>query len=576
MATSGSGTLYPNNGSFDCPVEYSWTRDANGVVTWKAQIFAIGGGHGIDDSSPCWTTFYIRGGNGSKGDLTGNLAEYCSSCSQCAAGYQGNILWQHNDYRGGALTGTINMGTGGGTLYLGYYGQRNGSNTSEDYLSWSVDPAVSPPTGLNVTNITAGQDSFTATVSISGWGVGSGTRYRELQVWTNGMVEPKRYQTANGDSLSSSITCTNGSSGSLTIIPNAIYTIGGYATNGAASVGSTSFGNATTLLPTPSVAFDSATTDSLTITLSVPNQGGARTMTPKYNMDNQGWVNLSNMTGSGSKSVTFVATGLLPNSSHSVTPRLSASGTSDQDGTTLTGLVTKPPVISGTFVSSTKDSLTMSYSIPNQGGAQTMTVQYSLDGTTWVTCATVAESETKTGQYTISNLVPNTSYTVRTRLVTTAGTTTGGTISSNITKSPDSILEPSSISSRRITINYMVNDQGGAKTLYLEYQLDGGSWTTVKTITTSGAVYGSFTLDDLAPMSTHTITCRVRNASGDITVGNTMDFTLHDVYAKGYCSVNNTRMRISKWYCSVNNTRKRVIKVYGSVNGQRKLVWEEP
>ena len=144
MATSGSGTLYPNNATYSIPVEYSWTRDASGVVSWKAQIYAIGGGTGVYDSSPCWTTFYIRGGKNAQNDLTGNLSEYCSTCSECAQYYQGNILWQHNDVRNGSITGTIDMGASGGTLKLGYYGQRNGSNTSEEYLTWTVD-AILPP-----------------------------------------------------------------------------------------------------------------------------------------------------------------------------------------------------------------------------------------------------------------------------------------------------------------------------------------------------------------------------------------------------------------------------------------------
>ena len=131
MATSGSGTLNAWNGAYTITLSFSWTRDANGVVSWSVNIPTIDG-----TSSPCWTSFYIRGGAGASasGDLTENLVSYCASCSQCATYYQGNILWAQTQ------SGTINMGQSGGTLRLGFFGVRNSSNTSEDYLTWGVDP----------------------------------------------------------------------------------------------------------------------------------------------------------------------------------------------------------------------------------------------------------------------------------------------------------------------------------------------------------------------------------------------------------------------------------------------------
>lgn len=326
MATSGSDRLIANNGSYDVPIDFSWTRDGNGVVSWKAQIYAIGGGTGQYDSSPCWTSFYIRGGNNSTGDLTGNLVEYCASCSQCAQYYQGNILWQHNDVRGGSLTGTINMGTGGGTLKLGYYGQRNGANTSEDYLTWSVDPAVSPPTGLNVTNVSATKDSVTANVSISGWGVGSGTRYRELQVWSGNMTGDRRYQPVNGDATSGNITCNNSSSGALTIKPNTTYTIGGYASNGQANTGSVRFGTATTKPEAPAVDLMFTSTDAVTFAYLFNDQGGASTLYIEYKPDGSDtWVVGAEVTGSGAKSGTITVNGLATNSDYTYNFRARSS-----------------------------------------------------------------------------------------------------------------------------------------------------------------------------------------------------------------------------------------------------------
>lgn len=209
MATSGSGTLYPNNGSYTCPIEYTWTRDANGVVSWKAQIYAIGGGTGQYDSSPCWTTFFIRGGNNAQNDLTGDLAEYCASCSECAQYYQGNILWQHNDVRNGSLTGTINMGAAGGTLKLGYYGQRNGSNTSEDYLTWTVDATLPPAPSMSFNSAT--KDSIKLNYSAQ----------------TNGIQTTVQYKVGNGSwvDISSGTVDMGGNFRIYHLKPNATYSI---------------------------------------------------------------------------------------------------------------------------------------------------------------------------------------------------------------------------------------------------------------------------------------------------------------------------------------------------------------
>ena len=326
MATSGSDRLIANNGSYDVPIDFSWTRDGNGVVSWKAQIYAIGGGTGQYDSSPCWTSFYIRGGNNSTGDLTGNLVEYCASCSQCAQYYQGNILWQHNDVRGGSLTGTINMGTGGGTLKLGYYGQRNGANTSEDYLTWSVDPTTTPPTGLNVSGVTATKDSVTANVSITGWGIGSGTRYRELQVWTLGMREPRRFQPAYGDAMSGNITVTNSSSGDLTILPNGRYTVGAYASNGSMNTGSVNFTNVTTTPEAPVVDLLQTTTDSVSFGYSFNDQGGAATLYIDYKPSGSStWILGASILGMGAKSGTITIDGLAHNSDYTYNFRARSS-----------------------------------------------------------------------------------------------------------------------------------------------------------------------------------------------------------------------------------------------------------
>jgi len=321
MATSGSGTLYPDNGTYTCPVEYTWTRDSNGLVSWKAQIFAIGGGSGQYDSSPCWTSFYIRGGNNSTGDLTGDLTEYCSSCSECAAQYQGRILWQHNDVRGGSLTGTIQM-TAGGTLKLGYYGQRNGANTSEDYLTWSVDPASTPPSGFTVTLKEVYTNGAKIYVSVSSMGTPSSEpgRYVEAGILgTNDYGAPYRYLIAS-NTTASNIVVNNTSPGTsgFTIQPNTQYYYGAYASNTVTNA-KTVTGTLVTLAEAPTVTNTGVTSHTATFSYSTTADGGKYAKNIQYSIDGgTTWVTAATVSTGSASSGTFTISGLSGSTSYTV------------------------------------------------------------------------------------------------------------------------------------------------------------------------------------------------------------------------------------------------------------------
>lgn len=209
-----------------------------------------------------------------------------------------------------------------------------GSGLRSDFAgSWSKDvggfPGTSsPPTGLSCSNIVRGQDGFTATVSITGWGVnntGTVDRYRELQCWSGDMTGDRRYQPVRGDALTGTITVNNSSSGALTIIPNTMYTIGVYATNGAAATGSTGVGQYTTLPPTTSISNTAVTENSASFTYSVPNQGGKYDMTLSYQLDGGALVTVTTLSGSGSKSGTFTVSGLTPGTTYTLTASLTTN-----------------------------------------------------------------------------------------------------------------------------------------------------------------------------------------------------------------------------------------------------------
>lgn len=107
------------------------------------------------------------------------------------------------------------------------------------------------------------------------------------------------------------------------------------------------------------------------------------------------------------------------------------NGTQDtQSPTTSTTIIyttAKAPTVSVSNYTTT--TATISYSTTADGGAYSKKIQYSLDGTNWSTGATVSSASATSGTYTISGLTPNKAYSIRTRVSTTAGTTTGSTLS---------------------------------------------------------------------------------------------------------------------------------------------------
>lgn len=184
-----------------------------------------------------------------------------------------------------------------------------------------------PPTGLGINNIVPGSESFTANVYISGWGQNSGgAKYRELQVWTTGMLEPRRYQAASGDSLSGNITTNNSSSGSLTICGNTEYALGAYADNGNVNTGSQYMGNYVTLAYAPTLSVDAVGDKSVTIAYSTQSDGGKYTKNIQYSLDNgTTWTTGATVSSGSATTDIFTISGLNDDTSYTLKCRVSTT-----------------------------------------------------------------------------------------------------------------------------------------------------------------------------------------------------------------------------------------------------------
>lgn len=144
-------------------------------------------------------------------------------------------------------------------------------------------------------------------------------------------------------------------------------------------------------------------------------------------------------------------------------------------------IVTTPYAPTVTLTDSTYNSATFSYSTQADGGFYPKTLQYSLDnGSTWNTYATVSSGSATSGSFTISGLSPNTTYTVKTRVSTTAGITNGQDVIVTTIGSNVPIVSITSKTNNSIEITYKetsFNSPSGRK-----LELYGGTTPTPTTL----------------------------------------------------------------------------------------------
>ncbi len=116
------------------------------------------------------------------------------------------------------------------------------------------------------------------------------------------------------------------------------------------------------------------------------------------------------------------------------------NGTSSVESptTSTTTVYTLPSALSAKSASVTgTTTVKISYTTAAEGNAYSKKIQYSLDGTTWTTGATVSTGSATSGEFTISNLTPGTAYTIRLRTSTTAGATSSGSVTATTYKVPN-------------------------------------------------------------------------------------------------------------------------------------------
>lgn len=412
--------------------------------------------------------------------------------------------------------------------------------SNEDYpqtFTITFPSGVTAPTGLSGSNLVAGQTSFSATVSVTGWG-GAGdasSRYRELQVRTynaSTMATPYRYNPVTGNTLSSTITVDNTvnhpSSDPLTIVPNTLYTIGLYASNGTMNTGSVRYTNSTTLPPTPSISKSSVSSTSATFSYSVPNQGGGKNMTLQYSLNGGStWSNAVTLSGSGTKSGSFTVSGLSAYTDYTMQTRLTTD-VGSSSGNTLSfktsAVAPATPVISN--VQPQQYGIKATVTIANYGapsndperyieleggisGGSTLLWRYTLSKA--VTTATLEVNNDSGG--TIPIFEPNSNYSYR-------GMATNGQLTTRSAWVDFTCLPPTPTGAvltitgtTTATLDITCPSMGYGSTVTAYYKLNNGSWLSAGEITTGATI--TKTLTGLTAGTAYTPTVKFTNVSGD-------------------------------------------------------------
>lgn len=282
---------------------------------------------------------------------------YTGSAGITVAGGQQNV-WQ-GIYQ---ASRTYASSAGGTTIYVGWKVE----NDNSGYLGGSGVAAITlptantPPTGLAASNIRPGTNGFTANVSITGWGIGSGDKYKTLHCYTynaTSLVLPRRYQRSYGDNLSGDITVDNNSvdDGGLTIQANTRYTLGMYASNGSVGTSVVRVGNYATLAYAPSLSATPIDDSSVLITYSLQADGGNYAKNVQYSLDNGNtWVTAATINTGSATTGNFAITGLTPDTSYTMKTRVSTAA-GETDGADVTFKTFPPYEPHGDFYGSVND-----------------------------------------------------------------------------------------------------------------------------------------------------------------------------------------------------------------------------
>lgn len=190
----------------------------------------------------------------------------------------------------------------------------------------------------------------------------------------------------------------------------------------------------------------------------------------------------------------------------------------ERNNSIVTGqFVTKPaaPTVSRQTLGA--DSAEFAWSVAADGGYRDKTISYNVNNGSFITIGTYSGSSARSGSETLTNLVPNSQNTFSVKNATVEGNEITELTFTTLPPTPTISANAESLTSVRI--NYQVPADGGALTKTIAYSLDGGTtWSQGATISSGDATSGSFTIDNLSPNQSYTVTIKIMTNAGAVTL----------------------------------------------------------
>jgi phosphodiesterase/alkaline phosphatase D-like protein len=412
--------------------------------------------------------------------------------------------------------------------------------------------------GVNSAGATNGTDlTFTTTAAVPTATTNAATTITTTGATLNGSVNPKNASTAvsfdYGTSISygtnvtatqSPVTGTTATAVSYVLsglVPNTTYHFRVNGINTAGTTNGTDLTFTTTaVMPTAtSVAASSITSTGAALNGSINANNASTVVTFDYGTTTSYGTNVtaiqSPVTGTTATAVSYVLTGLVPNTTyHFRVNGVNSVGTTNGTDLTFTTTAVVPTATTSAATTITTTGATLNGSVNANNAGTAVTFQYGTTigygSTVTATQNPVTGSTATAVSYPLSGLTPNTTYHYRVVGVNTAGTTNGTdqTFTTTAAVPTATTNSASTITTTGATLNGSVNANNASTAVTFDYGLTtsyGSTVTAVQSpVTGSTATAVSYALSGLTPNTTYHYRVVGVNTAGT-TNGNDQTFT---------------------------------------------------